>query len=309
MCCRLLILISIFISACTHPVDQVIKEKESLGEHIDEGWMSLSPDLWASPISKSFFDPSQFTVSTTEEAHIKSSGKIEGMRLFSVDPEFAPAQHKLWIDITQDCSQLLEEDYLLTLATWTSSEKSRKYYRDIDRLIENVVEKLGKNFAISFEQGEKELFARALKTLAWQESGWLHYYTFDGKLLLFIGLSGYNSLGDWGITQIARSAHKKNQRLNETFFNTKAYCSVFSSLYYGFAEYIYAYQDSRQMECNSDSFIDRIIGAYNRYVSGFSACHDRFSKTNPQFGDFQKTVLNNFRHTFEEQPWLEKTYQ
>jgi hypothetical protein len=309
MCYRFLIVIAIFLSDCTHPIDMVIKEKESLGEQFEEGWMNLSQDLWSSPEIKFDFDPAKFPPGDQEKEKIKPVKAKDNLELFAIDSDYAPNEHTYWINIGNSCSGSVETDYIINYQTWNNPEARIKYYRKVEQLIERVSAKIFEDFKLDFAPEEKREFAKALKTLAWQESAWMHYYVFDQRLLLYIGLSGFNSLGDWGITQVAKSAHKKSQLLNTPYFNSKAYCSIFSSLYYGFTEYLYAYIHARKSQCNLGSGIDRIIGAYNRYVSGFSSCHDRFSKTNREFRDFQTAALNNFRNTFTGEPWLQTTGQ
>jgi hypothetical protein len=119
-------------------------------------------------------------------------------------------------------------------------------------------------------------------------------------------LSGtsYNVLDDWGITQVARSGFHRDDLLNERFFAAKGYCSIGSTLYYGFMEYYLIYMNARSLPCN-DSAMDKLLGAYNQYSSGFSYCHDEFSE-DEKYRTYQIAAMNGFGNHYKNRTWLIK---
>jgi hypothetical protein len=151
---------------------------------------------------------------------------------------------------------------------------------------------------------EKEAFMRALHTLAWQESLWQHYIRYKNWFFVVLSGGSYNALDDWGITQVARSHGHPDELLNERFFASKGYCSIGSTLYYGFMEYYLSYMEARGLPCNS-STMDKLIGAYNRYASGFSSCHDEFSE-DETYRTYQIGAMTGFGNHYKNRTWLRK---
>jgi hypothetical protein len=148
---------------------------------------------------------------------------------------------------------------------------------------------------------------RALHTLAWQESLWQHYIRYKNWFFVVLSGGSYNALDDWGITQVARSHGDPDELLNERFFASKGYCSIGSTLYYGFMEYYLSYMDARGLPCNS-SAMDKLIGAYNRYASGFSSCHDEFSE-DETYRTYQIGAMTGFGNHYKNRTWLRKMKQ
>jgi hypothetical protein len=151
---------------------------------------------------------------------------------------------------------------------------------------------------------EKEAFMRALHALAWQESLWQHYIRYKNWFFVVLSGTSYNALDDWGITQVARSHGHPDELLNERFFASKGYCSIGSTLYYGFMEYYLIYMDARSLPCNNGA-MDKLIGAYNQYASGFSYCHDEFSE-DETFRTYQIGAMTGFGNHYKNRTWLRK---
>jgi hypothetical protein len=184
---------------------------------------------------------------------------------------------KHYAEVTKDCKGKIELEFALTPTQWQNPARRKQYYRSIDRLVTRVGRQLLADFGNQLSGGEKEAFMRALHALAWQESLWQHYIRYKNWFFVVLSGTSYNVLDDWGITQVARSHGSPDEPLNERFFASKGYCSIGSTLYYGFMEYYLIYMDARSRPCN-DSAMDKLLGAYNQYASGFGYCHDGFSE-------------------------------
>jgi hypothetical protein len=211
---------------------------------------------------------------------------------------------KHFAEVTKDCKGKIELDFALTPAQWQNRARRKRYYRSIDRLVIKVGRQLLADFGNRLSGREKAAFMRALHTLAWQESLWQHSIRY--KTWFFVVLSGgsYNALDDWGITQVARSRRHPDELLNERFFASKGYCSIGSTLYYGFMEYYLIYMDARSLPCNN-SAMDKLIGAYNQYSSGFSSCHDEFSE-DETYRTYQIGAITGFGNHYKNRTWLRK---
>ena len=211
---------------------------------------------------------------------------------------------KHFAEITQDCKGKIELDFALTAAQWQNRARRKRYYRSIDRFVIKVGRQLLADFGNQLPGREKEAFMRALHTLAWQESLWQHYIRYKNWFFVVLSGGSYNALDDWGITQVARSHGDPDELLNERFFASKGYCSIGSTLYYGFMEYYLSYMEARGLPCNS-STMDKLIGAYNRYASGFSSCHDEFSE-DETYRTYQIGAMTGFGNHYKNRTWLRK---
>ena len=178
-------------------------------------------------------------------------------------------------EVTKDCKGKIELDFALTATQWQNHARQKRYYRSVDRLVVKVGRQLLADFGNQLSGREKAAFMRALHTLAWQESLWQHSVRYKNWFFVVLSGGSYNALDDWGITQVARSHRHPDELLSQRFFASKGYCSIGSALYYGFMEYYLIYMDARSLPCN-DTAMDKLIGAYNQYASGFSYCHDEF---------------------------------
>jgi hypothetical protein len=92
--------------------------------------------------------------------------------------------------------------------------------------------------------------------------------------------------------------------LNERFFASKGYCSIGSTLYYGFMEYYLIYMNARSLPCNERA-LDKLLGAYNQYASGFSYCHNEFSE-DEKFHTYQIGAMTGFGNHYKNRTWLMK---
>jgi hypothetical protein len=207
-------------------------------------------------------------------------------------------------EVTQDCKGKIELDFALTAAQWQNRARQERYYRSIDRLVIKVGRQLLADFGHQLSGREKAAFMRALHTLAWQESLWQHSIRYKNWFFVVVSGGSYNALDDWGITQVARSYGHPDELLNRGFFAAKGYCSIGSTLYYGFMEYYLIYMNARSLPCN-DTAMDKLIGAYNQYASGFSSCHDEFSE-DETFRSYQIGAMTGFGDHYKNRTWLGK---
>jgi len=51
--------------------------------------------------------------------------------------------------------------------------------------------------------------------------------------------------------------------------------------------------------------MDKLVGAYNQYASGFSSCHDEFSE-DETFRAYQVRAMTGFGNHYENRTWLQK---
>jgi len=210
-------------------------------------------------------------------------------------------------DVTQDCKGKIELAFALTPAQWPNPARRNRYYRSIDRLVTKVGRRLLADFGHQLSGREKQAFMRALHALAWQESLWQHSIRYKNWFFVVLSGTSSNALDDWGITQVARSQRHPDERLNERFFASKGYCSIGSTLYYGFMEYYLIYMNARSLPCN-DTAMDKLVGAYNQYASGFSFCHDGFSE-DEAFRAYQIRAMTGFGNHYENRTWLQEMNQ
>jgi hypothetical protein len=211
---------------------------------------------------------------------------------------------KHFTEVTKDCKGKIELDFALTPTQWQNPARRQRYYRSVERLVTKVGRRLLADFGHQLSGREKEAFMRALHALAWQESLWQHAIRYKNWFFVVLSGSSYNALDDWGITQVARSQSRPDELLNERFFASKGYCSIGSTLYYGFMEYYLIYMNARSLPCN-DSAMDKLVGAYNQYASGFSYCHGEFSE-DEAFRAYQIRATTGFGNHYENRTWLQK---
>ena len=209
-----------------------------------------------------------------------------------------------WAEITDQCREGIELDYVLSAEQWSSPQVREQYHRKVSALIEHIGAVLLADFEDRLEGREREYFLRALKTLAWQESRWQHYLTYGGRFFVIVSGGSYNKLDDWGITQIARSSFDPQDLLNTNFFDSRGYCSISAGLYYGFMEYYFCYLEAREHPDNGPGLFNRIVGAYNRYSSGYSASCFRLAD-DPGYRSYQIRAMGGFKERFIDRPWRE----
>jgi len=219
-----------------------------------------------------------------------------------LDQEIRGQRGTHYVDITSEGKGLIELEFALTQAEWENPLRRAQYHRAVDRLIDKIGQTMLADFGSELEGQEKEFFLRALKTLAWQESKWQHYLRYKDWFFVTVSGGSYNKLDDWGITQIARSSFDPNVLLNENFFQSKGYCSISSNLYYGFMEYYFCYLEARENPENGPSLMNKIIGAYNRYSSGYSSSCFQLAE-DEAYRNYQIRAMGGFKDKFIVKPW------
>jgi hypothetical protein len=240
-----------------------------------------------------------------EQESIGSKTRVYGLfDRWTFSDAITAGRGKHYADITVQCTGSLELNFALTAQQWQDADIRAGYYRSVDDLIERIGQTLLADFGDRLQGQEREMFLRALKTLAWQESRWQHYLRYKDWFFIIVSGGSYNQLDDWGITQIARSSFDPEQPLNTNFFDSKGYCSISSSLYYGFMEYYFCYLEARENPENGPGLFNRIVGAYNRYCSGYSSSCFGLAADN-DYRSYQIRALGGFKDRFISQPWQE----
>jgi|GEM_PF-1722800 len=224
---------------------------------------------------------------------------------WTLNPELCGDRGRHYAEITAECKGMIELDFALTQIEWADPQARTRYYRAVDKLIEKVGRTLLADFGDILESREKEFFLYALKTLAWQESKWQHYLRYENWFFVIVSGGSYNKLDDWGITQLARSSFDPEILLNKNFFESKGYGSISSCLYYGFMEYYFCYLEAREHPDNGSSLLDKIIGAYNRYSSGYSSSSFGLAAEDQAYRDYQIRAMGGFKDKFVLKPWEE----
>ena len=272
-------------------------------------WEEEPASRWTRDFSNSARD-NRVPLPTTQLEQERIGEKITVHDLFDrwvLNESVHVGRGKHFTEVTKDCKGKIELDFALTAAQWQNRARRKRYYRSIDRFVIKVGRQLLADFGNQLPGREKEAFMRALHTLAWQESLWQHYIRYKNWFFVVLSGGSYNALDDWGITQVARSHGDPDELLNERFFASKGYCSIGSTLYYGFMEYYLSYMEARGLPCNS-STMDKLIGAYNRYASGFSSCHDEFSE-DETYRTYQIGAMTGFGNHYKNRTWLRKMKQ
>jgi hypothetical protein len=286
----------------TKPDDQIIQAASSA----PMPWLEQPAELWQRDFSGSP-RAAEFTSTEAKEEALRVGTKARVYDLFDrwTFPEAVTAGRGYhYADITGECLESIELDFALTAQQWRDATVRTSYYRSVDSLIDTIGQTLLSDFGDRLEDRERELFVRALKTLAWQESKWQHYLRVGDRFFVLLSGGSYNQLDDWGITQMARSSFDPHHLLNANFFDSQGYCSISSSLYYGFMEYYFCYLEAREHPDNGSSMFNRLVGAYNRYSSGYSA--SCFALADDRgYRSYQIQAMGGFKDRFISQPWLE----
>lgn len=291
----LFILSVMILAACSHKREPAV-------------WVLQPPKLWKHPIkgvkkSNSIHGP---TTDLKKEG-IGRVERVEGLYdRWTLKKRFArPFVH--YADVTDECKGLIDISFALTDDEWKIPKNRIRYYGNVEELIEKVGEKLIADFGDKIKGDEKTYFIRALKATKWRESLWQHYFRYKNHFFVLLSASSFNKLADWGISQIARSHYKTGELLSKPFFDTKGYCSIASTLYYGSMIYYFNYMEARDKRCNGLSIMNKVLGAYNKYSSGYQACFYDVTEKAGDFQDYQISALGGFLNTFVQQPWKEKT--
>lgn len=209
-----------------------------------------------------------------------------------------------YADVTQTCHGKIELEFALTADQWADRVKRADYYKRVHELIEKMGLKLLSDRGDVLQGLERENFMRALKALSWQESRWQHYLRYKDWFFIFLSGGSYNVLDDWGISQVARSGFSATELLNPSFFASGQHCSISKTLYYGFTEYYENYLESRAASCNqTGNPMDKLLGAYNKYSSGYSACYNGFS-SDAAYRTYQVNAMKGLQTHYQGMPWL-----
>lgn len=206
-----------------------------------------------------------------------------------------------YAEVTAECRDRADENFVLTAAQWQDADRRTAYYTETDAMIDRVAAKLLADNGNKLPAAERAPFLRALKALAWQESRWQHYARHKDWLFVLLSGGSMNALDDWGIAQVARSSFGAEDRLNVPFFDGRGYCSIEASLAYGFSVYYRNYLEARSLSCNGDP-MTKLVGAYNRYSSGYSACHNAYSN-DADYRNYQMNAMKGFRTQYDSAPW------
>jgi len=146
---------------------------------------------------------------------------------------------KHYAEVTKDCKGKIELDFSLTPTQWQNSARRKRYYRSIGRLVIKVGRQLLADFGNQLSGTEKTFYASAACT---RLAGIPLATLYSLQELVLRGVKRWfvhNVLDDWGIAQVARSHRSPDEPLNQRFFASKGYCSIGSTLYYGFMEYLF----------------------------------------------------------------------
>jgi len=282
--------------------------KEAEREAIEAPWLSLSPSLWENLIPDSKTD-SQIPLPSTDLKleNIGTTVKVEGLfDRWSFNDDIKDRIFANYAEITNECKGQIELDFAFSKEEWAKTENQIKYYESVNNLIDKISEKFIADMENVLTGDEKDYFVRAFKSVVWNESLWQHYYRHKDWFFVLLSAKSFNKLCDWGITQIARSSHITGQLLSKPFFDTKAYCKISSSLYYGMAIYYFYYLKAREHPLNGNKVVMKLLGAYNSYSSGYEGYFWNISNSREDMRDFQLGALGGFLTTYINKPWETK---
>ena len=267
-------------------------------------WLDQPAELWQRDLSGSPRpEPARPITEDAEDSLVGTRTRVHHLfDRWSFAESVTAGRGRHWAEIPGECREQIELDYVLTAEQWRRPQVQERYYRNVSDLIERIGAVLLADFGDRLEGREREYFLRALKTLAWQESRWQHYLAYGGRFFVIVSGGSYNQLDDWGITQIARSSFDPRDLLNTNFFDSRGYCSISASLYYGFMEYYFCYLEAREHPDNGSGLFNRILGAYNRYSSGYSASCFQLAD-DPGYRDYQIRAMGGFKDRFIDRPW------
>ncbi|MBD3287268.1 hypothetical protein GF337_00555 [candidate division KSB1 bacterium] len=310
-----IVLLSLFILSCSHTAKNQKQERvadedvKTTTRSAPMPWLDELPEKWQRDFSGSDRDTAlSLPGGNFEDENIGKKTRVFGVfDRWKLNEDIRGNRGTQYAEITEECKGDIELDFALTPEEWAKEENRIDYYQRVEGLIEKIGDQLVADFGDSLVGTEKKLFIRALKTLAWQESQWQHYLRYKNRFFVIVSGGSYNKLDDWGITQLARSSFDPNVPLNQNFFESKGYCSISGSLYYGFMEYYYCYLEARSNPCNGRSLFNKIIGAYNRYSSGYSSCCFDLARHDEGYRNYQISAMGHFKDKFILQPWQEFT--
>ncbi len=270
-----------------------------------ETWLNISANHWKNLLPKAKTDNRiPIPQNSLSEEKIGQKKRIKNtFDRWTLRKELRDRTFFNYADVTEECKGEIELEFAFTKKEWAKTEVQNRYYASIESLIEKIANQLLEDQQAPFGKEERELFVRALKAVTWNESLWQHYYRHKDWFFVLLSDAPFNHMSNWGISQIARSDYLTGKRLNQNFFESKAYCKISSTLYYGFLIFYTYYMDARSRECNGVSTINRLMGAYNSYCSGYAACFFDISNVNPDLRKFQIRALGGFMESFVNRRW------
>jgi len=68
-------------------------------------------------------------------------------------------------------------------------------------------------------------------------------------------------------------------------------------------QYYFCYMEARENPDNSPSLFNKIVGAYNRYCSGYSSCYYELAKDDKAYRNYQIRAMGGFKDNFILKPW------
>jgi hypothetical protein len=268
------------------------------------GWQDQPSTLWQRDFSGSERDNLPAPAGDLSRENIGHKANVLNVfERWTLNSSLTQGRGTTYAEITRECRGQIELDFALSGERWQQAKERSEYYSRLESLIESVGDRLVHDFGDKLKGAEKDQFIQALKAFAWQETRWQHYLRYKDWFFVILSGGSYNKLDDWTLTQIARSSFSASQLMNKKFFASKGYCSIGSSLYYGFMEYYFHYLEARESACNGANVMNQLVGAYNRYSSGFSACYNAFS-SDPAYRKYQEGALGGFKKYYTAKPWL-----
>jgi len=245
--------------------------------------------------------------SDLEKENIGTKARVQDVfDQWTINAVVSGGRGRTYADVTTECWGKIEPGFALTAQQWRNPQTQSAYYRSVDQLIDKVGNQLLGDRGNALSGDERTVVLRALKALAWQESLWQHYLRHKDWFFVVLSGGSYNALDDWGITQVARSGFTPNDLLNPRYFASLGHCSISTSLSYGYTEYYDNYMEARRLTCNDTGDpMSKILGAYNKYSSGFSLCHDGLS-TDPAYRDYQVRAMDGLKTHYQSMPWQKK---
>ena len=270
-------------------------------------WEEVDSSLWLRDFTGSKLDGGIAipTADLKEEGIGKGYSVLGLFDHWDLNDKAAGGRTVQYAEVTRECKGKIEPEYALTAEQWRDPAQREKHFQDLDHLMDKVGNILLSDFKERLPRQELDLMLLSFHALSWQETHWENFIRYKDWFFVVLSGGSYNKLEDWGITQVARSSKDPTHLSNKNFFDQKAYCSIGSTIYYGFLEFYFHIRAARKIACNNGSAMNAILGAYNQYASGVSLCYNGFSE-DPDFRNYQKRALAGFTNAMNNKPWLEK---
>ncbi len=278
------------------------------GKKVIDPWLSKSPSLWGKILPDIKTDKKiKIPENLIEKENIGVKINVDDVYdRWTIKKNYLNGPFITYGEITSQCKGLIETDFALTKSDSENNTKRKTYFRAVNSIINITVEKVLNDFENNLSKNEKKEFKRAFKATLWQESLWQHYLRYKDWFFVLISTGGFNRLGNWGISQIARARYKTGEPLAVNFFDSKGYCKISSTIYYGAMIFFYNFLEARKNPCNGKDLFNQLTGAHNAYASGHSTYYKDLSKDRKDIHDFQIFAMKGFRENYKNQPWKSK---